>query len=923
MPGKISTIIHSAPVLALAAWVRYLYFLRFGIFLLILPVVLCWLNDTGARSLTSGIVTPVRCLQYLCASFFLIAAGFVSLIQMRIVVSYGKERFGEEPPPLLQWLFDGDPMPSHTGNRWLDAHKGLSEWLALLVSQLGNLRMFIYFFTNGAKEQVDPTQIAEGLLLGLFFAGLFWFSVNFVYYLTYQSTAVKDAHGNVPSDQAARTLIVPRSLFLSHDGQGHRSGDILEDACTGKWPHLLRRFFPTCGYKDAHGGLHPEQYFASVATFGFFGLYLVLWPLTAPIPVPGWSYAFLFLYILGGLILSLTIATAHEGRRQDRTGLIVWKILLALSMFLFSAAFLPLYRYDDGERFPILALVLILLISVTGILGALSYFFDRYRVPVLTLAILITVLPRYWNWDHGHEEHYLSIALRDQPAPALHTPAEILTQKLNQLDKRDSKYKDTLIVVTSTGGGIHAAVWTASILEELEAKFAADADLSAADSQHNPTFHDHVLLMSTVSGGSAGLYTYLRELDPIASGGKPQWDRMYLEAQCSSLEAVGWGLVYYDIPKAIVPFFPYLIAPSSGVRDLERSPLRLKDRTWALRRAFARNLNDPYCQTVYAENPNQQDTRKLIPLSDLIRSNRENEPAEKELNAGNFDPLDSSGGIPAFTMNTTTVEGGYRFLSANYYVPTHPPDPLYPEPAESFLKVYRDIPFTDPTKKIPGTLYPDLPLATAAQMSATFPYVSSAATFPHVHGQTGVHFVDGGYYDNDGTSSAIEFLRYALSDSAAKVRIVLVEIRNSPDDTTAPECRTAWHVNPCGKNKLDSKRWNLLGQALAPLEAFYGAGHESVTDRNRNILRLLESAYQDRLVLNHFILEDLETLADPNKPGTDPLNWSLTPKQQIEVRNYAQEKVMTDRYAAILACFKDSNAKECPKETDLDPVNRR
>ncbi|HUA98348.1 MAG TPA: hypothetical protein VMA34_08485, partial [Terracidiphilus sp.] len=186
------------------------------------------------------------------------------------------------------------------------------------------------------------------------------------------------------------------------------------------------------------------------------------------------------------------------------------------------------------------------------------------------------------------------------------------------------------------------------------------------------------------------------------------------------------------------------------------------------------------------------------------------------------------------------------------------------------------------------SLYTDLPLATGAQLSATFPYVSSAATFPAASAPH-FHFVDGGYYDNDGTGSAIEFLRSALDGLPAgspPVHIVLVEIRNSPE--TPP---------PAGAGPP----WNLLGQVAAPLEAFYGAGHESVTARNRNALVLLKQAYQGRLdMLAHIVIADSCAVASVH---TDPLNWSLTPAQQQEVVNSADLEMNVERYEKVLSYF--------------------
>jgi hypothetical protein len=157
-----------------------------------------------------------------------------------------------------------------------------------------------------------------------------------------------------------------------------------------------------------------------------------------------------------------------------------------------------------------------------------------------------------------------------------------------------------------------------------------------------------------------------------------------------------------------------------------------------------------------------------------------------------------------------------------------------------------------------------------------------------------VHFVDGGYYDNDGTASAIEFLRYALAPSATetsdpkypkpdpiaalnpnhRLRILIIEIRNSGDiSPTGPETS--------GEESDDQFPWNALSQVGAPALAFWQAGHESVTGRNRSALGLLEQAFSAKLEIHRVVFAD----ANSKKfAGTDPLNWSLTPIQRAEVR---------------------------------------
>ena len=262
----------------LAPWVRYAYFLRFSILLWCFPLILVAANSPDyVRSLVSGIITPTRWIQYLCASFFLVAGSFVALILAHIVVINGTERFGDDPPRILTWLFAGDG--------------GRLEWIAPVASQFNSVLVFGYFFWNGHEEGVDWHQIAIGVPAGVALAAAFWYAMTAFYYLTYEPPA-GGAHTPGFGGAAARTLLFPRSwLLLSADGEGHGKGDALEDAGTPVLARWISRFFPVPGYRwPPHGDLYEGHYFSLLAACGFFALYWALWPLTAPVPVSFWSW---------------------------------------------------------------------------------------------------------------------------------------------------------------------------------------------------------------------------------------------------------------------------------------------------------------------------------------------------------------------------------------------------------------------------------------------------------------------------------------------------------------------------------------------------------------------------------------------------------------------------------------------------------
>ena len=900
----------------LEPWARYAYYLRFSILLWALPFLLVWANSpSNVRSLTSGIVTPTTEIQYLCVSFFLIAASFVALILARIVVINGRERFGDRPPVRLR--------------RLLANNRARQEWIAPAASQLNNLFFFIYLVWNGKYEGIAFAVSCWGLAWGILVALAFWYALSAMYYLTYKPHAgVADSMHLAKA--AARTLLLPRSwLFLTREGHEQCFGDVLEDTSLPIPVDWIARLFPIRGYRwRRDGALYEGHYFSVLAGVGFIALYWVLWPLTAPILSTRPAIGALAVQVTAGLILYVLVLCARvNGAKEDartrlyKRNLRIWKAILALPILGYTLSIPCIYFAGDAERFPILALVLILIIGLAWFFGGLAFFADRYRVPVLTVVLVVLLVPRIFHWTGAREEHYFSVKMMEGPAD-LPTPGQILQQKLAAEKVLEYRSKDrralppTLIVVTSTGGGIHAAGWTTAVLKNLEVAFSQNSLTS---------FHDHVLLLSTVSGGSAGLYAYLRELDPKTNGKGPDWERMEVGARCSSLESIGWGLVYYDIPKAIVPLIPGIKKPSSGVDDLVENPF-FKDRTWGLRRAMLRNLNDPYCRMTVAPGPSSKsDVARLLPAihrSDILNDQQNNPDKDLDLTLSALSAIAPDHPFPAFTMNTTSVEDGARFLLANYKIPRNAPEfekdshgverniSIVPQPADSFLDAYRNL------NPAGGTRVADLPLATAAQLSATFPYVSSATTFPEAGSQETAHFVDGGYYDNDGTASAIEFIRTALdeSPSAPRIRILLVEIRNSKDEAygaTAAELPKPVEDNAGG----GCPPWNLNDQLSAPPKGFYSAGHNSVTDRNRNGLVLLERAYSDRLDLLHFIVDDRANGDDTvacvpvKNPTTDPLNWALTPRQQHEIDNSALR--YKDKYAQIANCF--ATGDSCPE----------
>src|SRR5262249_49933228 len=123
---------------------------------------------------------------------------------------------------------------------------------------------------------------------------------------------------------------------------------------------------------------------------------------------------------------------------------------------------------------------------------------------------------------------------------------------------------------------------------------------------------------------------------------------------------------------------------------------------------------------------------------------------------------------PAVIFNATIVETGERLLLSSADL----------DPSTTATNK------TSPGWQDFSRLYPDRDIAfvPAARLSATFPIVTPAAriyrgdVFANQY-----HVVDGGYYDNYGVATLIEWLNQAMKSSGPRPsRVLILQIRGSP-----------------------------------------------------------------------------------------------------------------------------------------------
>ncbi len=208
--------------------------------------------------------------------------------------------------------------------------------------------------------------------------------------------------------------------------------------------------------------------------------------------------------------------------------------------------------------------------------------------------------------------------------------------------------------------------------------------------------------------------------------------------------------------------------------------------------------------------------------------------------------------LPIVVFNATAVEDGKRLLISNCLMPE----------GGGFL--HRP---TDGSKAIEyGKLYKslDLSVATAARLSATFPYVSPICR-PWGNVPQPYHVADGGYVDNEGVVTALDWLDHLLGQKPQEdfpfQRILFIRIVPFGDNSQAEFHRfLGWFYAMFG-----------------PLDAIVNVRSTSQHERNELSLALCRKACDEAKIDFRTVDFQLTGLTDP------PLNWKLSRYEKMEI----------------------------------------
>ena len=245
----------------------------------------------------------------------------------------------------------------------------------------------------------------------------------------------------------------------------------------------------------------------------------------------------------------------ERGTIQPRHLFATYQLLLALAVYLIYciAPDVDLALFNGHFHVPTLSLVLLMLALLCWGLAGVAFFLDRYRIPLLLpLAAMTFSSGLFPQSDYFYE---------GLPRPSnTSAPLPLTAADLIALHEKGPDSNTPIILVATTGGGIQSAGWTARVLTGLNQEIALPSGNGPGAG-----FSHHVRLISSVSGGSVGAMFFAAAYQ---NGEVPKniAARIVASAEQSSLDQVTWGLAYPDLLFGLLPAFKGIGVSSGAIR---------------------------------------------------------------------------------------------------------------------------------------------------------------------------------------------------------------------------------------------------------------------------------------------------------------------------------------------------------------------
>ena len=358
------------------------------------------------------------------------------------------------------------------------------------------------------------------------------------------------------------------------------------------------------------------------------------------------------------------------------------------------------------------------------------------------------------------------------------------------------------------------------------------ATLLAAIQEKQPRFARHVYAISGVSGGSLGAVVFdaLLAQSPGAAGGlcevrgTAEKSIERCAAQVLGEDFLSPALAGLLFPDLVQRFLPFPVERFDRARSLEAS--------WE--DAWRKGMGND---------------RLAEPFDALWKGERAHR-------------------IPSLLLNGTWVETGKRMIASNLAVDAG---------------VFND------TADVSAFIDYPVPASTAAHLSARFTYVSPAGSLrKRSEREIAAHVVDGAYFENSGTATALDVLS-ALYSRGERLRLdfIVVYVNNDPGEE---ETSTGESQRPA------PSRW--LTELMSPIDALFNARVARGTYSQSLTKEFVEANSRDsRRRYYHFGLKQ--------EKFAPPLGWFLSAKSRRSIDAQRRELIQANpQFQELLAALK-------------------
>lgn len=393
-------------------------------------------------------------------------------------------------------------------------------------------------------------------------------------------------------------------------------------------------------------------------------------------------------------------------------------------------------------------------VSLSAIAAAGTWLIRWSRARNLPAFTIVAFLPLAIGMFGCDDNHFIR-----QLAPSATAQRPKLTEALTAFAGANSRSNEPIVIVSTEGGGVRAAEFTAMVLSRL--------------ADQCPRFARRIFSISGVSGGSMGAAVYRASLEvmPLEGDGcdldaaRPPGPRELALNDVFARDHLSPVLAKQAFPELVQLFVPASFPGAGGAWFAGT------DRQLGLEFSFEQAFRDAFHIASDAPSP---------------------------FEASAF----GQGGLapPYLLLNTTETSNGEPYVVGGLNLTdVRRQDPWLTDWRCAWGEDVNDDNFRCETS-------PDFRLSTMAGTSARFVAVSPAGTI-RAEGGRRLHFVDGGYFDNSGIEAnlaMLDHLRQVLKIENPRLlaslprRIVLLHINSNPPSAAIARTRLDFDVHELG-----------------------------------------------------------------------------------------------------------------------------